>query len=313
MSDSNNPLPGDSNNPLPGDSNNPLPGDSNNPLPGDSNNPLPGDSNNPLPGDSNNPLPGDSNNPLPGDSNNPLPGDSNNPLPGDSNNPLPGDSNGTGTGDSNAPVVPPSSPDPVEMTLELFNNNFVVRVVEYKELVDVPTTLKVSYEVKCSTNNRVGVFITEVDTTTLSEGFTQSDVTTAAWDNLKTTVTAWAEVMFPKPQFTFYTIESTTDAISLQDFTDNFKAQIIRFELYPKVSPSSWCIGFYVFSTTKPGVNMFIDGNVGLDDYCNNVLCKTVAGAVWDSVKERICSWAASELEKPIALNTQFVPSTLTI
>lgn len=242
--------------------------------------------------------------------------DSNNPLPGDSNNPLPGDSNGTGTGtgdSNNVPVVPPASPDPVEMTLELFNNNFVVRVVEYKELVDVPTTIKVSYEVKCNLNNRVGVFITEVDTTTLNEGFTHDDVTTAAWDALKATVSAWASTMFPKPQYQFFTVLSTTDAITLQDFTDNFQVQIIRFELYPKVSPSSWCIGFYVFSTTKPGVNMFIDGNVGLDDYCNNVLCKSVAGAVWDDLKIRICAWAASELQKPAALNTQFVPSSLTI
>lgn len=205
------------------------------------------------------------------------------------------------------PIVPPPTP------LESFNANFTVRVADYKELVDTPNTVKVIYEVLCNSNRRVGVFISDVDTLTLSEGFTPSDVLEAAWDEVKTSVKDWADVNIQHEQYTTYTVPSTTEAITLQDFNDNFNVQLIRYELYPKVSPSSWCIGFYIYSSSRPGVNMFVDGNVPIEDFCNNVLCVSVTGAVWNTIKERVCSWAAAELAKPPVINTNFVPSTLVL
>lgn len=112
-------------------------------------------------------------------------------------------------------------------------------------------------------------------------------------------------------QFTIYTVTSTTSAITLQDFNENFTVQVIRYELYPKTSPSVWCIGFYIYSPTDPNVNMFIDGTVPIGDFCNNVRCVSVVGAVWDTLKERICAWAASHLEKPQMIDTVYVPTVL--
>ena len=169
------------------------------------------------------------------------------------------------------------------------------------------------YEVLCTSNKRIGVFISDVDTTTLASGFTNADVLEAAWDEVKSDVKDWSDVNIAHTQYILYTVQSTTESITLQDFNDNFTVQLVRYEVYPKVSPSSWCIGFYIYSSTRPGVNMFIDGTVPIADFCNNVLCESVTGAVWNLIKERVCSWAAAELAKPSVVNTTFVPSTLVV
>lgn len=199
-----------------------------------------------------------------------------------------------------------------QLSIESFNSNFIVRVADYKPNIDTPSTITVVYEVKCVPNKRVGVFIDNVDTTTLVEGFTYDDVVQAAWDSLKNSVAEWSTVMLAQPQNTTYTVTSTTDDISLQDFTDNFEVQVIRYELYPKVSPSSWCVGFHIYCKARPFVNLFVDGNVGLNEYCNNVLCNAIVGGVWDSVKSRVCSWAANELQQPQVIDTTFVPTSFT-
>jgi hypothetical protein len=209
---------------------------------------------------------------------------------------------------------PPSGSGAPEPTpLENFNADFTVRVADFTELVDTPDTIKVMYEVLCKINKRIGVFISDVDTTTLSVGFTNADVLEAAWDDVKSSVKDWADVNIQHGQYTIFTVPSTTEAITVQDFTDNFTVQLIRYEVYPKVSPSSWCIGFYVYSTSRPGVNMFIDGTVPIEDFCNNVLCVSVTGAVWNLIKERVCSWAAAEVAKPSVINTNFVPTTFVV
>lgn len=197
--------------------------------------------------------------------------------------------------------------------LETFNANFTVRVADYTEVVGTPDTIKVVYEVVGNINRRTGVFISDVDTTTLSVGFTYEDVLEAAWDEVKSSVSDWADVNIEHEQYTTYVVTSTTLDISLQDFNDNFNVQLIRYELYPKVSPSSWCVGFYIYSSTRPGVKMFIDDTVPMADYCNNVLCESVTGAVWTKIKERVCSWAAAELAKPPVINSTFVPTSLVV
>lgn len=197
------------------------------------------------------------------------------------------------------------------MPLQYFNDNFVVRVADYSDVVNTPDTVHVVFEVLCTSNKRVGAFIADIDTTTLSQGFTQADVLEAAWTEVKSDVNDWALVNIEHTQYIAYDPPSTTSAITLQDFNDNFSVQLTRYELYPKVSPSSWCIGFYVYSSTRPGVNMFIDGIVPVGDFCNNVFCVNVAAAVWDTLKDRICTWAAAELEKPQVVNTVYVPTVL--
>lgn len=197
------------------------------------------------------------------------------------------------------------------LTLEDFNANFTVRVVDYKELSN--NIHKVVFEVRCKVNNRVGVFISDVDTTLLNEGFTHDDVVNAGWDEVKTSANEWGVTMISKVPFTVYTPESVADnsSITLLEFNNNFTVSMSRFELYPSTSPSSWCIGFYIQQTSKPAVSMYVDGNVPIGDYCNNVLCKTVAGAVWDNVKANVCSWASTQLAKVSVIDTSYTPTTV--
>lgn len=197
------------------------------------------------------------------------------------------------------------------MTLEEFTTNFVVKIVDYRDLGD--DTIKVVLEVKAINNNRVGVFIAEVDTTTLDEGFTQQDVVEAAWDLQKTNVNDWSVYNIQNPVLSAYTPLTVADnsGITLTDFNNNFTVTVCRYELYPETSPTTWCIGFLIHKTDTAGISKYVDGNVPIETQCNNVLCVDVVGAVWDSIKGNVCSWAAAELAKASVIDTTFTPTTV--
>lgn len=197
------------------------------------------------------------------------------------------------------------------MTLEEFTTNFDVRIVDYKDLGD--DTVKVVYEVKCKVNNRVGVFIAVVDTTTLDEGFTQQDVVETAWDLQKTNINDWSIVNLPHEVLSTYTPLSVADnsTITLTDFNNNFTVNVRRYELYPELEPTSWCVGFQISKTNNTAINMYVDGNVPIETQCNNVFCAAVVAAVWDTIKSNVCSWAATQLAKATVIDTTFTPTTV--
>jgi hypothetical protein len=197
------------------------------------------------------------------------------------------------------------------LTLTEFNNDFAVRIVDFVDMGN--NTNKVVFEVKCTVNNRVGVFISEIDTTTLDEGFTNDDVVDAAWNEVKTDANDWAVVNLPKVVYTAYTVESVSDnsPITLQNFNNNFTVELRRYALYPEVSPKSWCLGFYVYKTNNTSINMYVDNNVPIGDFCNNVLCASVGASVWNLVKSNVCVWAASQLEMASVIDTTYVPTAV--
>lgn len=53
------------------------------------------------------------------------------------------------------------------MTLVAFNTDFGVRIASYTTSTET-TTINVVFEVKCTTNHRVGAFVANIDTATLS-------------------------------------------------------------------------------------------------------------------------------------------------
>lgn len=195
------------------------------------------------------------------------------------------------------------------LTLEEFSTNFVVKVVDYDDKGN--SIVKVVFEVRCLVNNRIGVFIAEIDTTNLSINFTQQDVIERAWMEVKDSVNEWGAVMLSKPVYVQYTVETVSEnsQVNLEDFNSNFIVSIRRFELYPSSIPYCWCVGFYIYQLNQPSTNMYIDESVPIEDHCNNVLCKTIAGAVWDKVKEKVCCWASSQLNKQSLIDATFYPT----
>lgn len=198
------------------------------------------------------------------------------------------------------------------MSLEDFNRDFVVRIASFTASPDT-TTVHVVFEVKCTANHRVGAFMTDVDTATLNAGHSTDDVVNAAWDAVKATVNPWVVINVQHEILTAFTPQTTTDDISISDFNTYFTVHVGRYELYPTVSPTSWCVAFTVFITDKPDVKMYLDSNVPVNDWCNNVFCVDVVTAVWEKLKAPICTWAASELVKSHVLNTTYVPTEVTI
>lgn len=196
------------------------------------------------------------------------------------------------------------------ISLQDFLDSTTVTVINYTQ-TDA-THVHVEYNVVINANERTGVFMTDIDTSLLSEGFTTQDVLNAAWDSVKSNVNAWTIVNAAHEKFTVHDVQSTdSNFISLQDFTDNFTAQLVRYELYPPNQPTHWCVGFNVVKDNTPKRSMYIDGLVPLADWCNNVFCASVADTVWDQVKSRVSEWAAAELALPSVVNTTYTPTSV--
>jgi hypothetical protein len=196
------------------------------------------------------------------------------------------------------------------MTIEDFNTNFAVSIVEYN-VDDIANTVTINFAITCTSNNRKSIWVSVVDTTTLSEGYTSSDVLDAAWNDVKASVNDWAVYNLAETAFTEYTVASVSDAITLSDFNTNFTVYLGRFDLYPSIQPTSWCIGFRAQRNGKDA-NIYVDATIPIADHCNNTLCASIADTVWDLVKSRVSSWAATELAKDNVINTTFVPADFT-
>lgn len=197
------------------------------------------------------------------------------------------------------------------MSIEDFNANFSVSVLEYKEDA-LANTVTVYFGVVCNLNSRKSVWTPSVDTTLLPEGYTPQDVLDTAWDEIKNTVNDWAQVNIVEGPYHIFTPQTTNDAISLTTFNNNFTVYFSRFELYPSVQPTSWCIGFRVVMNNN-GASMYCDATVPVADHCNNTVCMSIATSVWDILKPQVCNWAAGEVAKSSVLNTTYVPSALVL
>jgi hypothetical protein len=194
------------------------------------------------------------------------------------------------------------------ITIEDFNANFVVRIVNYSPVSNT-STVDVEFEVKCTVNNRVIIHKTNVDTSLLVEPFTTSDVTDVAWDNVQSNVNAWATTNVASEIISTYEPSTSTDDISLTDFNNNFTVKVTRFELYPPINPTHWCIGFFTSSDSHPEQNIYRDCSLSTVDYCNNTLCMDIVDGGWALLKQGICAWAATEFAKSSIIDTIYTPS----
>lgn len=194
--------------------------------------------------------------------------------------------------------------------LQDFLSNFNVRVVDY-----IPNPLDsnvhVKYEVRCVLNGRLSVHLSDVDVTTLPESYTSQDVLNAAWENVKVNVTAWATTNVVKPPLTEFVPLSTTDDISIVDFNNNFNVRVNRWELYPRIQPTHWVVGFDVYNTFGYAENRAMDCTLSINDICGNTLCLDIMTAAWESLKGQICAWAASKLNGATVINASYIPTSV--
>ena len=194
----------------------------------------------------------------------------------------------------------------MSLTLQEFKDNFEVTVVNFD---DTNNNVNVHFKVQC---NRLSIHTTSVDTTQLSQGYSNQDVVTAAGENVKTTVNSWASFNVVENRLTELTITSTSSAIDLSTFNENFIVKIIRFELVPDINPTNWCIGFSVAVKDNEAVSNNFEGLVPItQDYCNNTLCSNIANSSWELVKDKACQWASEKLPTHDVLDTKFIPTNI--
>jgi hypothetical protein len=192
------------------------------------------------------------------------------------------------------------------MNLEDFSNNFTVTVVHFD---DSTSNISVNFKVQCKTNGRVSIHTSVVDTTELSEGYTESDVVSAAWNSIKTTVNTWASYNIVEDRLSELSITSTSGVIDLSTFNTHFTVKVSQFELTPKINPTNWSIQFYVYRKTNESISTFFSALVPLtQEFCNNTLCADIAGAAWEVVKNEACNWALNNIPTNSVINTIFNP-----
>jgi hypothetical protein len=195
------------------------------------------------------------------------------------------------------------------MNITDFNTDFSVKVVRFDDLT---SNVSVHFQVKCIPNNRVSIHTTEVDTTQLSEGYTNSDVLSAAWLNIKTVVNSWASFNIIEEPLSVFSVTSVTNAIDLTTFNTHFSVNIIRFELIPNINPTHWCIQYQVTRINKQSISAVFDSIVPLtSEFCNNTLCANSAAAGWEIIKEIICNWAIANIPTDSVVDTIFVPGSI--
>jgi hypothetical protein len=198
----------------------------------------------------------------------------------------------------------------MSLTLETFNENFVVTVVSYKE-ENNGSSIKVCYKVSCKQNGRVSVHIATVDTTSLSVGYTNVDVVQAGWSTISTVVNQWAAYNLVQDKLNTISITSTTNDISVADFNEQFTINVIRFEPVSIPNPTQWCIGFSISLNDNVNINRNFEGYVNISDYCNNTLCAEIATTALNSIKEQVCGWACDQLVNFQVLNKLFTPTAV--
>jgi hypothetical protein len=194
------------------------------------------------------------------------------------------------------------------MQIEDFVTNFAVTVVDYD---DTNYNIAVKFMVLCIPNERVSVHTTTVDARSMSEGYTQDNILDTAWLNVKETVNTWAMNNILNDKLTTIIAPSGNWRISTQLLNDNFTIKVIRFEIVPKEKPTNWCIGFNITMKGNTSMEFYIEGSVPISGYCNNIVCMDIVNAVWETVKDKICTWAGERIQHSEVLNTPYVPTTL--
>jgi len=198
---------------------------------------------------------------------------------------------------------------PPQATIEQFNESAVVRIVKFDTVPEAtPQQHHVEFEVRITTNTRVGIFMADVDSSSASSN---QEIVDLAWTSVKTHVNDWFCFNILHEPFTTFTVTDTTDALSADDFNAYFTVSISRFELYPSVNPNAWCIAFVIKMNSNPMTNIYLEGQTSTTTWCNNVRCVAVASAVWEQVMDRACVWAADHMSKPVVLNTTYIPSEI--
>lgn len=212
------------------------------------------------------------------------------------------------------------------LSFDDFQTNFLVQVrgVERSHHDETGVySYAAAFNVVCTTNNRVMYFekhISPDDLTALQNPGqpTEQELIDFAWDALKADVKTWATTVVsssnlvgasfapsPLPALGF----SSTSNFTLDTFTSNFDLSLARFEVYPPLQPSSWCVGFNAQRKGDASVSMYIDTNVMVQTFANLRAEQEIMDDAWSNVKETIGTWAQQKYTTSQLLNTAFTPS----
>jgi hypothetical protein len=205
------------------------------------------------------------------------------------------------------------------LSLEDFNTNFVTEICSIEEgHTDEAGSFDygVGFHVLCKPNRRVMYFEHHLSSNILPPGFGESDIVNAAWSNLLPTVKTWAEGAINSPSLlgAVYTPNSnlvftTASNFTLADYNSNYTTSISRFDTYPRIEPTSWCVGFNVVRNANPAETMYVDTNVFVTTFALNKTEEELLDMAWSNVKENIGSWAESKNVKPTLLSTTYTSS----
>lgn len=205
------------------------------------------------------------------------------------------------------------------LTLQDFNDKFVTEICSIEEgHTDETGTYDygVGFHVVCKTNQRVMYFENHLSSNVLPPSFTETDVVHAAWSNLLPNVKSWADVTIGSDSLIGSTFVPSSNLgftnvteFDFAAFNSNYTLQVSRFNTYPKIEPTSWCVGFNVVKNANTNESMYIDTNVFVTTFALNKTEEELLNMAWSNTKEVIGEWAKSKYSKPSLINTVYTSS----
>lgn len=205
------------------------------------------------------------------------------------------------------------------MLLQDFNDNFKIdirniAVPHIDESGTYPAC--VGFNIVCLSNNRVNYFEDHITDSNFVASATDSNLISYSWSNLKQSVLDWADIAITQSNLIGFVYTPSnlqfhnSNELDLDVYNSNYTTTIGRFEVYPRLDPNSWCVGFNINHNSN-SKNMYIDTRVEIETFAVTSAENEILEYAWSNTNTVIGTWALQNLNKSSLLNTQYVPETI--
>lgn len=207
----------------------------------------------------------------------------------------------------------------MSLTYQEFQDNFVVSIKNYEsphEDEEGVFDFAVGFNIVCNNNRRnnyFGIHLSSNDV--LVPNPNESDVINEAWRIMTPEIQTWAGAVVnssnllganyvPNSNLGF----DNASNLSLATFDSNFNTVLVRFDVYPSIKPTCWCVGFHASLKTNDSIHRYVDSQVKVDMFHNDHTENEFIDKGWSNVKENLGTWAEGVLNMSPQINTEFTP-----
>lgn len=104
---------------------------------------------------------------------------------------------------------------------------------------------------------------------------------------------------------------TTIDDLTIENFNILFSINIVRYEQYPASEPNCYVVGYNIKHKYN-GKNMYVDTQISFTD-ASGLDEDGIISLAWHKVLDCVKTWGFSVINKNSIINSNYVPSTLSI